>query len=241
MASKLASVRKACNINDAAFRETVKHFSAQAEQSSAGPSGTKSSAWEFKTEKDVAKFLNNEIRKRGARLAFRIIVANGPHAFELHHKPCKKRLKRGFTVIDFGAKVGKYCSDMTRTVFVGEPTKRELELYNLVRNAQVKCVKLSKPGVLCSYIDHKASVFLGKYAPNFIHAVGHGIDKRVHASPKISPRSPDKLRNSDVIAIEPGIYFKKRLGIRIEDTVLVRKKPLALTKFTTKLVKVQAK
>ena len=223
MAPKLTSVRKACQINDAAFRETVRQFSG------------------FKTEKDVAKFLNNEIRRRGAKLAFRTIVANGPHAFELHHKPCKKRLKRGFTVIDFGAKVGKFCSDMTRTVFVGKPTERELELYNLVRNAQARCVKLSKPGTLCSFIDHRASALLGKYSLKFIHAVGHGIDKKVHANPKISPRSPDKLQNGDVIAIEPGIYFKKRMGIRIEDTVLVAKKPKALTKFTTKLIQVQAK
>jgi Xaa-Pro aminopeptidase len=223
MASKLTSVRKACRINDAAFRETVKHFS------------------RFKTERDVAKFLNNEIRRRGVKLAFRTIVANGPHAFELHHKPCKKRLKRGFTVIDFGAKVGKYCSDMTRTVFIGEPTKKELELYNLVRNVQTKCVRASRPGLPCSLLDNIGSRLLGKYAPNFIHAVGHGIDRKVHASPKISPRSPDKLQNGDVIAIEPGVYFKKRMGIRIEDTVLVSNKPRALTRFTTKLIKVQAK
>ncbi len=223
MAQKLVSVRKACRINDAAFRETVKHFSS------------------FKTEKDVAKFLNNEIRRRGAKLAFRTIVANGPHAYQLHHIPCRKRLGRGFTVIDFSAKVGKWCSDMTRTVFVGKPTKKEIELYNLVRTAQAKCVKLSKPNVLCSYIDHKASEFLGKYSPHFIHSVGHGIDKKVHANPKISPRSADRLKAGEVIAIEPGIYFKKRLGIRIEDTVLVSTKPKALTRFTTRLILVQAK
>ena len=220
---KLSAVRKACRINDAAFRETVKHFS------------------EFKTEKDVAKFLNHEIKKRRARLAFRTIVANGPHAFELHHVPCKKRLKRGFTVIDFGTKVGTYCSDMTRTVFIGRPTKKELKLYNLVRNAQARCVRASRPGTPGSLLDNIGSRLLGKYSPKFIHALGHGIDKKVHASPRISPRSPDKIQTGDIIAIEPGIYFKKKLGIRIEDTVLVAKKSKALTKFTTKLMQVHVK
>ena len=223
MVAKLTSVKKACKINDAAFRETVKHFP------------------KFRTEKDVAKFLNHEIRRRGARLAFRTIVANGPHAYQLHHKPCKKKLGRGFTVIDFGAKVGGWCTDMTRTVFIGAPTERELEIYSLVENSQKKCAKLSRSGTLCAYIDHKASEFLGKYAPNFIHAVGHGIDKKVHANPKISPRSADRLKAGEIIAIEPGIYIKKKFGIRIEDTVLVGKKPNVLTQFTTKLVRVHAK
>jgi len=215
---KTTAVRKACKINDEAFRETLKNFS------------------QFKTERDLANFLNREIKKRSAKLAFPTIVANAAHAYELHHKPCKKKLSRGFVVIDFGAKVAGYCSDMTRTIFIGTPSNKERELYNLVQDAQNKCVKMSKPGVICSEIDHYATILLGKYGPNFIHWVGHGIDKEVHAKPNIGPRSAAKLQAGEIIAIEPGIYIKKKLGIRIEDTVLVKNKPVALTKFTKKLL-----
>ena len=219
MANKLAAIRKACRINDFAIAATIKNFC------------------KFKTERDVACFLNKQIRFSGAKLAFPTIVANSKHVFELHHKPCNTKLKRGFVVIDFGAKVAGWCSDVSRTIFIGVPTQKEIELYKLVRKAQVACVKMAKPNVLCSEIDHKAVLLLEKYSPNFIHAVGHGIGREVHAKPAINSRSADRLQAGDVIAIEPGIYFKKKFGIRIEDTVLItRKAHEVLSQFPKKLI-----
>lgn len=217
MATKLAAIKKACVINDAALAETLKNFS------------------HFKTEGDVAQYLNKQIRLRGAKLAFPTIVANGPHAFSLHHKPLKTRLHRGWLLIDFGAKISGYCTDVTRTIFIGKPTKRETETYELIKAAQAKCVSAAKPSALGSDIDHLATLLLKDSAPNFIHSAGHGLDKKVHAAPRISSRSADRLKAGDIIAIELGVYIKKKFGIRIEDTVHVRKKPLALTKFPKRL------
>jgi Xaa-Pro aminopeptidase len=221
MANQITAVKKACKINDEAIRETLKNFQ------------------KFKTEKDIANFLNRQIRKSGADLSFPTIVANGKNAFELHHKPKNKRLARGFTVIDFGAKVSGFTTDVTRTIFIGTPRKKEKKLYNLVLGAQKACVSASKPGSLGSSIDHLGTKLLGQYAPYLKHAVGHGLGKKVHDKPSISPRSADILKAGQVVAIEPGIYLKGKLGIRIEDTVLIRKKPIALSKFTKNLITIK--
>jgi len=221
MANQITAVKKACKINNEAIRETLKNFP------------------KFKTEKDIANFLNRQIRKRGADLSFPTIVANGKNAFELHHKPKNKRLVRGFTVIDFGAKVSSFTTDVTRTVFIGMPGKKEKKLYNLVLNAQKACVSASKPGALGSSIDHLGTKLLGQYAPYLKHAVGHGLGKKVHDKPSISPRSADILKAGQVVAIEPGVYLKGKLGIRIEDTVLIRKKPIALSRFTKNLITIK--
>ncbi len=215
---KISAIRQACKINSEALAETLKNFS------------------ELKTEKDFANFLNRELKKRGAKLAFPTIVAAGRNAFELHHKPTKMKISHGFLLVDFGAKMAGYCSDMARTFFVGGPSKQERQLYELVRTAHARCLRLARAGMLCSKIDHCAVLSLGKYSPTFKHAVGHGVGKKVHDRPAIYSRSCDVLTAGDVIAIEPGIYIKGKLGIRIEDTVLVRKNGCeVLTKFTKKL------
>lgn len=221
MATQLAAVKRACRVNDEAFGETLKNFS------------------KFKTEKDVASFLNRQIIKRGAKLSFPTIIANGKNAFELHHKPKHKKLTRGFTVIDFGSKVSGFCTDTTRTIFIGNPNKKEKKIYNLVLTAQKACVSASKPGTFGSYVDHLGTELLGQYAPYLKHALGHGLSKKIHDKPNISPRSADKLKSGQIIAIEPGVYIKNKLGIRIEDTVLVGKKPTALTKFTKNLITIK--
>ena len=220
MANQITAVRKACAINDAAIKETLANFH------------------NFKTERDVARFLDKQLRKLGAKLSFPTIVANGKNAFELHHKPARKRLKRGFTIIDFGAKMSGFCTDVTRTIFVGKPSQKEKNLYNLVLNSQTKCVAASKPGILGSELDHLAVRLLKQHAPDFRHSLGHGLGKKVHTKPNISSRSADRLKSGQLIAIEAGVYLKDKLGIRIEDTVLVAKKPGPITKFTKNLITV---
>ena len=240
---KAKAIRRAGIINSEALAETICNFK------------------NFKTEKDVAHFLNKQIKKRKAKLAFPTIIAFGKNAFELHHKPTKSKItptrseeraggmenarrpkraffiKRGFLLFDFGAKVAGYCSDFSRTFFIGRPSEKEKQVYAIVRNAQEKCIKMLKAGVVTSNIDHAGVIALGKYSPTLKHAIGHGVGRKVHDKPDIYSRSCDVLKAGDVIAIEPGIYLKGKLGIRIEDTILIKKNGYeVLTKFPKKLI-----
>jgi len=123
---------------------------------------------------------------------------------------------------------------MTRTIYIGKPSKKEIKYYNLVLNAQLTCIGYSYPGISCNDLDAIArSALQGKH---FIHGLGHGVGKKVHQNPKISPNSRDYLKKGIVITIEPGIYFKNKLGIRIEDTIYIGNKPIILTKSTKKLI-----
>ena len=216
---KASAIRKAGMINSKSLAETIRCFR------------------NFKTEKDVALFLNKQIKKRKAKLAFQTIIAFGKNAFELHHKPAKAKIKRGFLLFDFGAKVSSYCSDFSRTFFVGRPSEKEKLLYEIVRRAQEKCIRMLKAGVIASNIDHAGVIALGKYSPTLKHAIGHGVGKKVHDRPAIYSRSCDVLKAGDIIAVEPGIYLKGKLGIRIEDTILIKKNGCeVLTKFPKKLI-----
>ncbi|HIH13882.1 MAG TPA: M24 family metallopeptidase [Nanoarchaeota archaeon] len=216
---KASAIRKAGKINSEALVETIRRFR------------------DFKTEKDISGFLNKQIKKRKAKLAFPTIIASGKNAFELHHKPTRSKIKKGFLLFDFGANVGGWCSDFSRTFFVGAPSKKEKQLYKIVRTAQERCIRMLKSGIITSNIDHAGVIGLGKYSPTLKHAIGHGVGRKVHDKPAIYSRACDVLKAGDVIAIEPGIYIKNKLGIRIEDTVLIKKNGHeVLTKFPKKLI-----
>ena len=130
-------------------------------------------------------------------------------------------------------------SDMTRTVFIGKPTKKDCEVYNLVLAAQENAMKAAQSGVKCAYPDKIARDTLGKkWNKHFIHTLGHGVGKRIHEHPKLFYKK-DKyyLRENMVITIEPGVYVKNKFGIRIEDTCLVvQDKALPFTLSTKKLL-----
>ena len=124
---------------------------------------------------------------------------------------------------DFGIKYKGYCSDETRTIYLGKPSKKDIKLYNLVLKVHETAIRNLKPGVLGSefYIKH-ANIF-GKYKKYFIHALGHGVGKKIHQKPSLSIKSKDIFKKNTVITIEPGLYFKNKYGIRIEDTIIVLK------------------
>ena len=204
MGSKLGSVRKACQITDKVFNEIVKDFN-------------------FKTEKDVEKYIIKRFKELGAGYSYRSIVANNNSI--IHAEPKDLALRRGFLLLDFGARYNGWCSDMTRTIFLGEPTKSERKLYELVLNCQKKCLGRVKPGVRCAELHNYALKLLGKEGKSFAHALGHGVGWRVHQKPIISNKRNCHLEENDIIAIEPGIYIKDRrgeFGIRVEDTLLVK-------------------
>jgi len=189
----------------------------------------------FRTEKDVANFLLSEMGKRGLSPSFEPIVASGHAAAIPHHEP-RHKLKKGFCVIDFGVKYKGYCSDFTRTVFIGKPSKHQLADYNLLLNSQLKAIDAVKPGIKTKKIHDIAAEHLAHRKHFFIHAVGHGLGLEVHEAPSVGPNSKDILKEGMVITVEPGIY-PNHFGIRLEDDIVVTKKGcIVLTKFNKKLI-----
>jgi Xaa-Pro aminopeptidase len=218
--SEINNVKKACQITT----EILSKLLANLKKNS------------FETELDIANFLKKETYKRGCRLAFKPIAAIGKNAAEIHHKPNETKLHRGFLVIDFGVRYKGYCSDCTRTFYLGKPNKKEKELYNLVLLAQETGIMYSNPGEYAANIDLIVRAALWKYFKNFVHGTGHGVGKRIHQSPNLKPRGRRILRKDMIITVEPGLYFKKKLGIRIEDTILIKEKAYILTRLTKRLV-----
>ncbi len=190
----------------------------------------------FKTELDIYNFLKQETKKANCKLAFKPVVAIGKNAAEIHHKANKSKLKKGFLVIDFGVKYKDYCSDCTRTFYLGKPTKKEIKLYNLVIEAQLTALNHAQPGVMAADIDLIARAVLQDYWKHFIHGTGHGVGLRIHQAPNLKPSGRKTLKKGDVLTIEPGLYFKNKLGIRIEDLIIVKQNPEILTKITKKLI-----
>jgi len=191
----------------------------------------------FKTEANVVNFLDNEVRKLGLSNSFQTIVASGKNAAMPHHLTSMDKLQKGFCVIDFGIRYENYCSDMTRTLFIGKPSQKEKDVYNLVLKAQLISIKNSKIGARASDIDKMCRQILGKYGKYFIHGLGHQIGIDVHeGSFRLSNKCSDILLKNMVFTIEPGIYINNRFGIRIEDTVLLDKTCMPLTKFTKGLI-----
>ena len=218
--SKKSCIAKACEITDSIFKEIFTNFN-------------------FKTEKDVEKFILKRFRDHKVKPAYPPIVANNNAT--IHAKPRNKKFSRGFLVLDFGCKYNGWCSDITRTLFVGKPSKKEKKLYNLVLNCQKKCIKKVKVGASCADLDIHSRVLLKEYKRFYNHALGHGVGKKVHTSPTLRPTSPEFLKKGDIITIEPGIYIKNKkeeLGIRVEDTLYVGKKVEVLSKVTRRLVEV---
>jgi len=192
-----------------------------------------------KSEIEVAAEIRKLSRTIANGLAFPPIVAFGRNSATPHHSPTERRLKVGDIVkIDLGVKYEGWCSDITRTFFTREPSEFQEKIYNTVLAAQKLGIQKTTIGISGKNLDTVVRDFLTKesFGKNFIHSLGHGVGKKVHQSPKISPKSKAILKIGDVITIEPGLYFKNRFGIRIEDTVLVEKDGIEiLTKFPKKL------
>jgi len=175
---------------------------------------------EFRTEQDIANFLNIETYKSGLRTSFRPIVASARNSSNPHHDP-KDVIKKGFCIIDYGVKYKGYCSDMTRTIYFGNPSSLEKRFYDLVLKANNDSIDFLRSGMKCSDIDRFCRDVLGKYSRYFIHGLGHGIGVEIHEAPKLGRKSVDILKKDMVFTIEPGIYFRNRFGIRIEDDVII--------------------
>lgn len=177
------------------------------------------------TEERVAGLIDSRMRDLGASgSAFETIAAFGPASAEPHHRPTDRRLRKGDTALfDFGAKRMMYSSDMTRTVFFGDPDPRLLRAYDVVLEAQRAGIESIRDGAPAKEPDLVARGIIdaSEFKGMFIHSFGHGIGMDVHEAITLSPKSEQTLKAGNVVSAEPGIYISGVGGIRIEDTVLV--------------------
>ena len=177
------------------------------------------------TEREVAWRMEMAMRDFGAdSISFNTIVASGPNGAMAHHRPSDRVIQEGEPiVIDMGAIVEGYCSDITRTVVVGEPDETFNKIYDIVLGAQLTAINMVKPGMTGEDCDDLSRAVIAEagYGDNFGHSLGHGVGLAVHENPRVSPRSPDKLEPNMVFTVEPGIYLTGWGGIRIEDIVVL--------------------
>lgn len=186
------------------------------------------------TELDVALFLEFYMRKNGASsVSFPTIVASGVRSCMPHGEASGKVIEKGdFVTIDFGCVLDGYCSDMTRTVVMGNITDRQREIYDTVLLAQTEAICAIKPGISCSEIDAVARKIITDrgYGENFGHSLGHSLGIEIHEAPNFSPKSEDVCEIGNVITVEPGIYIDGFGGVRIEDVVVIGETVQNLTK-----------
>ena len=177
------------------------------------------------TEREVAWRLEKRMRELGAdSLSFDTIVAAGPNGAMPHHRPSDKPIESGEpVVIDMGAKVGGYCSDITRTVCVGEPDETFRRVYDTVLGAQLTAIATLRAGISGGDADDLSRVVIAEagYGENFGHSLGHGVGLMVHEYPRVGPKSTHALEEGMVFTVEPGIYLSGWGGVRIEDMVLL--------------------
>jgi len=195
---------------------------------------------QFNTENDLKLFLQQFALKYKTELSFPPIIASGKDNHNPHHQTSNKRLSPGFLLLDFGISYHNYCSDMTRMVYLGNPTQKEIEFYNFLLKIQTEAINSLNFGLSLSQVDKEVRNKLGKFSSYFIHSLGHGVGIEIHENPKVSPDSKDKVTLNQVFTIEPGVYFKK-YGLRIEDTILMKSKPLILTKSRKELIIINSK
>jgi Xaa-Pro aminopeptidase len=175
------------------------------------------------SESGLAGGLDYEIRMLGGTNSFETIVAFGAHASRPHHRPTSCRLKASDTVlIDFGVRYEGYCCDLTRCFAVGRRNDYYQKVHRVVQAAQAAAIKKIRAGVDVLEVDRAAREAIKSSGfPVFGHGTGHGIGLEVHEGPLVSASGKGKLDAGMVITVEPGVYMPGRLGVRIEDDVLV--------------------
>ncbi len=206
--AEIVAIRKACDITSEAFSAILPKIR------------------EGMTEKELQIELDFTMLRLGADgNAFDTIIASGENGSLCHAIPGQRQLRRGDMItMDFGAKVGGYCSDMTRTVALGKPSEEMLRVYETVLRAQTLCEDALAAGKNCFDIDKLARDYIDArgYAGRFGHGLGHSVGIDIHEDPRLSPACHEVLRAGIVITVEPGVYLPGVGGVRIEDTCLVK-------------------
>lgn len=185
------------------------------------------SSW---TEQRLAAEIEFAMRRLGAEgAAFPTIAAGGPRGALPHAEPCAAKLEpRSLIVVDQGAILDGYNSDMTRMISLGLPDRRQMQLFHAVHEAQQAAIDAIRPGVELRTIDRRARQVLRKSKVDgkrldelFAHSTGHGVGLEIHESPRLAPKQRKRLRAGMVVTVEPGVYLQGAAGVRIEDVVAV--------------------
>ena len=173
------------------------------------------------TEKEVAWEIERFMREHQSQsVPFEVLVQSGPNSALPHAQPSDRKIGPGEPVVmDIGAKVEGYASDLTRTVCVGKPDAQFKKVYDTVLAAQLAAVALIKEGMTGEHADSLARIVIKEagHGDAFGHSLGHGVGLAVHEAPRLGPNSTDVLKNSMIFSIEPGIYLPGWGGVRIED------------------------
>ncbi len=205
--AEIAAIRRSVQLNSEALEAALSHFRP----------GT--------TEAELAAELDYQMRRRGAsKPAFDTIVASGAHSALPHAQPRREAIQPGgYLLIDMGACLDGYMSDMTRTYGVGKMPLRAKGIYRAVLEAQQAAIEAVRPGRRTSQVHGAAVKALKAYGLDkfFIHSTGHGLGLEIHEAPRLAQTDKTKLAPGMVITIEPGVYLEGFGGVRIEDTVLV--------------------
>lgn len=203
---EIANIEKACQITRECF-EYIKEFLKPGN-----------------TEKQIANLIDEYYYKNSEGPSFETIVASGENSSKPHAIPTDRVFaEQDIITIDMGCKYNGYCSDMTRTFFIGEPTEKQRKVYNLVAKNHAQTIEAIKDGanikLLAKMVENDFK--LNDY--DLIHGLGHGVGLEIHEKPYLSSRVDAPLRENMVVTVEPGIYIPGEFGVRIEDTVLVEK------------------
>jgi Xaa-Pro aminopeptidase len=214
---ELMSIRKAVELTDAVFEEA------------------KAIIRPGITEKEIAWEIEKSLRQKGSEgVPFEIVVASGPNSALPHARPRDEAISSGGPVlIDMGARIDGYCSDFTRTLFLGKADKTFRKIYNIVLKAQTAAIERLESGMDASQADRLARSVIEQagYGDAFGHGLGHGVGLAIHEFPRLGLNSFDLLADGMVLTVEPGIYIAGQGGVRIEDTVILENgKARVLTK-----------
>jgi Xaa-Pro aminopeptidase len=200
-------ISRAVSISDAAVEQVRRHLK------------------EGMTEIEVAWMIEKFMRENGSQpLTYDVIVAAGPNAALPHAKPSDRPIKKGEPVLlDFGAKVEGYTSDLSRTITIGKPDDTFNKVYKIVLEAQRRAIEEIRSGITGRQADGIARKVIEEagYGDNFGHGLGHGLGLEIHEKPTLGPSSEDVLDNGMVFTVEPGVYISGWGGVRIEDTVML--------------------
>ncbi|MPM65337.1 Aminopeptidase YpdF [bioreactor metagenome] len=207
---EIENIKKACNISEQVFEHILGFIKPGM------------------TELDIAIEIDYKSRLLGSQgPAFDTIVTSGPRGALVHGQPSTRKIKKNDIVLmDFGSRVNGFCSDITRTISVGKPTREQKAIYELLYNAMSQAILEVRPGMKGHLLDAVARDIINnaKYGDYFKHSLGHGLGLVCHEMPTISFRLQNQIIPEDVVlAIEPGIYLPQKFGMRVEDNVIVNK------------------
>lgn len=212
---EISNIKKACEITDNCFSYLISYIKPGM------------------TEKQIANEIEEYYKQRADGLSFETIVASGENTSKPHAVPTNRKIQaKDIITIDMGCKVNGYCSDMTRTIFVGEVPREVKPVYDLVLKNQRQTLEQYKDGASTRLLAKMVESDFKLHGYDLVHSLGHGVGMEIHEAPYVSYNTDTLLRENMVVTNEPGIYIAGEFGVRIEDTVQITKFGcINLTKF----------